>query len=81
MDGEKLVLSKTYTFGSRDIKDLTFGEITAREMGEVPLEPQKPKDFYPVICMLTGVTPAFLNTLCKADILKAVEHTAFLLGD
>jgi hypothetical protein len=81
VEGNKLVLSKTYMFGSKEISELTFGELTAKEMGEMPLgEKQKFKEFYPIVCMLTGVAPGFLDKLGRDDIMKAVEHTTFLLA-
>jgi hypothetical protein len=77
-------LSKTYKFGPEEISTLEFGEVTAREMGELPagdLSTMRIKDFYPIACMLTGRTQAFLNILSKEDITKVVEKTCFLLGN
>ena len=77
LEDRTLHLEKNYSFGSK----LKFGEVTAREIGEVPIEPKKPKDFYPVLGMLTGLTPKEVNQLGRADILKAVEVTAGFLGE
>ena len=77
LEGRTLHLKNNYAFGS----SINFGEVTAREIGEVPIEPKKPKDFYPVLGMLTGLTPKQVNQLGREDILKAVEVTAGFLGE
>jgi hypothetical protein len=82
IEGNKLILSKPYQLGSEEISELSFGEITAREMGEIPVgENLKFKEYYPLVGMITGMTPGFINKLTKDDIVKAVEHTAFLLAN
>lgn len=77
LDGRTLYFKNEYSFGN----SITFGEVTAREIGEVPIEPKKPKDFYPVLGMLTGLTPKDVNKLGREDIFKAVEVTAGFLGE
>lgn len=80
---EKIALSKTYNFGPEDISELEFGEVTAREMGEIPvgdLSAMKLKDLYPIASMLVGRPQSFLNVLNKKDITAVIEKTVFLLG-
>ena len=81
---ERLDLSKTYKFGPEDISYVEFGELTAREMGELPvgdMSGMRLKDFYPIACMLIGRPQSFLYMLCKQDITKVVEKTVFLLAN
>ena len=77
LENRTLHLSGTYKFG----ETLEFKEVTAREFGEIPMEASKPKDFYPVLGMLTGLTPGQVNQLNRDDIVKAVEATAGFLGE
>ena len=64
IEGNKVVLSKTYEFGQEKISELVFGEVTAAEIGEIPMwEKQKLKDYYPLVCALTGITPGNFKKL------------------
>ena len=77
LEDRTLHLEQTYSFGDQ----IKFGEVTAREIGEVPIDIRKPKDLYPVLGMLTGLTPKQVNSLGRADIMKAVEATGSFLGE
>lgn len=77
LEDRTLHLEKNYSFGDK----MKFGEVTAREVGEVPIDLKKPKDLYPVLGMLTGLTPKEINQLGRSDVLKAVEVTASFLGE
>ncbi len=82
MEDNILHLSKTYKFGSSEISQLTFGELTAAEMGEITINgATKFKEFFPIISKLTGVTPSFVTKLSRQDIMLAVEHVGFLLAE
>ena len=79
-----LNLSKVYKFGPEEIASVEFAEVTAKEMGELPVgdfSHMKIKDFYPIASMLIARPPSFLNILNKKDITAVVEKTVFLLGE
>ena len=76
LEDRTLHLEKNYSFGDQ----IKFGEVTAREVGEVPIEMKKTKDIYPVLGMLTGLTPKEINSMSRIDIMKAVEVTSNFLG-
>ncbi len=79
----RIDLSKTYSFGPEEVSYVEFGDVTAKELGELPagdFSKMKVKDFYPIASMLIGRPLSFLNMLTKPDITKVVEKTVFLLG-
>ncbi len=73
-----LYLAKPLKIGSEEINFLKFGELTAEEIGEAPISPNKLKEYYPLVSMLTAQPPSVIKKLGRADILKAVEHANFL---
>ena len=77
LEDKTLYLEKAYSFGDK----VKFGEVTARELGEMPIDVAKPKDLYPVMCMLTGLTPKELNQLSKNDAIAAIGAAAGFLGE
>ena len=79
LEGMTLTLSKAVSFGSQEIRELTFAEPTGREMALIKQE-MTFGDLMVIAAKLTGQPPRVMDLLAARDVRKVVEHTAFLLA-